>query len=80
MSHVKDKAVQDAISRLYPNGLEKRAAVAPKGTYADFKEGRFLMVKSKPADLDMARKNAGTLSIAGRGYRKDGSAVCWRRN
>jgi hypothetical protein len=80
MSHVKDKAVQDAISRLYPNGLEKRAAVAPKGTCADFKEGRFLMVKSKPADLDMARKNAGTLSIAGRGYRKDGSAVCWRRN
>lgn len=77
------EAVKKAVATLYPRGLSPKvakAAASPKGTYSEFKEGRFLNVKDKPQDLDMSVKGADIMFIAGRGVRKDGTKVVWRKN
>jgi hypothetical protein len=85
VNNLADDVTKTVIDRMYPNGLEKRTAkakatAAVKGEYVDFAEGKFLRVKSKPADLDMTVRKADTMLIAGRGVRKDGTKVCWRKN
>jgi hypothetical protein len=85
VNNLADEVTKTVIDRMYPNGLEKRsakdkAAAAVKGEYVDFAEGKFLRVKSKPSDLDMTVRKADTMLIAGRGVRKDGTKVCWRKN
>jgi hypothetical protein len=79
-----------AIDTIYPNGLSSRAAAPAKEapakpmTFLDTKEGKALLLKSKPNGLLMDMKNAGILEIAGRGWvkNKEGKPVlvAWRKN